>query len=181
MALAATILTAIGTVAALATVWLAYLALSKAKETVDEAKAARQDAEQAAKDAALERRAAAEDRRQASADRRAEEYARERRRLEHVGEVVEDLFWATYLARPGNQAAARSWMAQRNLLRHALVGLYGRLPQTANILNCATADQAVEPASQARQEIEHELDKLAIQYSTQQDEQSEDAVADHQG
>ena len=94
MTLADTILTAVSTVAVLATVWLAYLALGRARETVDEAKAARLDAEQAAKDAAAERRAAAEDRRQAAADRREEERDRQRRRVERVGEIVENLFWA---------------------------------------------------------------------------------------
>ncbi len=46
----ADILAAIGAIAALATVWLAYLALGKARETLNEAKAARLDAEQTAKD-----------------------------------------------------------------------------------------------------------------------------------
>lgn len=55
MALANTILTAISTVAVLMTVWLAYLAFSKAKETLDEAKTATVAAEQAAKGAAVER------------------------------------------------------------------------------------------------------------------------------
>lgn len=82
--------------------------------------------------------------------------------------MIEDLFWAAYLAKGGGQAAANSWMSQRNLLRHALVGLHGRLPETAGILNCATADQAIGPASQARQEVEHELDKLAGEHSSPQ-------------
>jgi hypothetical protein len=175
MALANTILTAISTVAVLATVWLAYLALSKARETVDEAKAARLtlDAERAAKDAADERRAAAEDRHQvaidrriAAADRREAEYDRERRRLKRVGEVVEDLFWAAELVRQGGGKAANDqWMSQRNLPRHALVGLHSRLPQEVSILNYATGDQAMGPASQARQEIERELDRLTRERS----------------
>jgi hypothetical protein len=49
MVLAGTILTALSTIAVLATVWLAFLAFGKARETVDEARAARRDAEQAAK------------------------------------------------------------------------------------------------------------------------------------
>jgi hypothetical protein len=52
-------------------------------------------------------------------------------------------------------------MAQRNLLRHALVGLHSRLPEAASLLNCATVDQAIVPASQARNEVERELDKSA--------------------
>jgi hypothetical protein len=167
MALADTILSVISAVAALATVWLAYMALDKAKGTLTEAKAARLDAEQAAKDAAVERRAAAEDRHQAAADRRdaaadrrEEEYDRERRRLERVGQMVEDLFWAADLARRGGQVAAGNWMSQRNVLRHALVGLHSRLPAAAELLNSATPDQAFGPASQARQEVERELDKL---------------------
>lgn len=168
MALADTILAVIGSIAALATVWLAYMALGKAKETLNEAKAARLDAQQAAKDAADERRAAAEDRhqaavdrREAAADRREEEYDRERRRLERVGQMVEDLFWAADLARRGGQVAAGNWMSQRNVLRHALVGLHTRLPAATDLLNSATPDQAFGPASQARQEVERELDRLA--------------------
>ena len=152
------------------TVWLAYLAFSKAKETLDEAKTATVAAEQAAKDAAVERRASAEDRHQAAldghkaaADRREEEYDRERRRLERVGEIVEDLFWAADLARRGGQVAMGGWMSQRNMLSQALVGLRSRLPTTARILNSATPDQAFADASAARQEVERELDQLATE------------------
>ena len=174
MALANTILAVTSAVAALATVWLAYLALGKAKETVNEARASRLEAEQAARAAADERRAAAEDmhqaavdRREAAADRREAEYDRERRRLERVGEVIEDLFWAAELVRQGGGKPANDqWMSQRNRLRHALVGLHSRLPQAASILNCATGDQAMGPASQARVEIEHELDRLANERSS---------------
>lgn len=161
MALADTILAVIGAIAALATVWLAYLALGKARETLEEAKTASLDAEQAAEDAAAERRAAAEDRRQAAADRREAEYDRERRRIERVGQMIEDLFWAADLARRGGQVAAGNWMSQRNVLRHALVGFHGRLPAAAELLNSATPDQAFGPASQARNEVERALDELA--------------------
>lgn len=173
MALANTILTAVSTLAVLATVWLAYLALGKARETVNEARAARLDAEQAGRDAAAERRAAAEDRhraavdrREAEADRRAEEYDRDRRRLERVGEIVEDLFWATQLAAQGGKVADNQWMAQRNLLRHALVGLHDRLPAAANILNCAMSSQATETSVMARNEVERELGKVAAKRSS---------------
>lgn len=152
----------------LGTVWLAYMALRKAKQTLNEARAARRDAERAAKDVAVERRAAADDRHQAAvdrreavADRREAEYDRERRRLVRVGEIVEDLFWAAELAGRGGQVAAGNWMSQRNVLRHALVGLHSRLPAAVDILNSATPDQAFGAASQARQEVEHELDRLA--------------------
>ena len=167
MTLVGTILTAISMVAALATVWLAYMALGKAKETLDEAKAARLDAEQAARDAAIERRAAAEDRRmtevdrhEAAADRRQAEYDHERRRLERVGQMVEDLSSTADLAKRGGQVAAGNLLSQRNVLRHALVGLHSRLPAAADLLNSATPDQAIGAASQARQEVERELDKL---------------------
>jgi hypothetical protein len=167
VALTGTILTAISAVAALVTVWLAYMALSQARETLNEAKTARLDAEQAAKFAAIERRATAEDRHlaavdrhEAAADRREAEYDRERRRLERVGQMVEDLFWAADLARRGGQVAAASWMSQRNVLRHVLVGLHNRLPAAADLLNSASPDQAFGPASRARQEIERELEKL---------------------
>jgi hypothetical protein len=171
MVLADSVLTFVGTVAALATVWLAYMALGKAKETLEEAKATRLDAEKAAQVAAVERRAAAEerhqsavDRHQAAIDRRDAEYDRERRRLERVGEIVEDLFWAADLASRGGQVASGNWMSQRNMLRHALVGLRNRLPVTASLLNSATPDQAFGAASSARQEIEVELDGLAQGY-----------------
>ncbi len=111
--------------------------------------------------AAAERRAVAEDRRQAAADRREAEYDRERRPLERVGQMVQDLFWAADLARRGGQVAAGNWMSQRNVLRHALVGFHSRLPAAAELLNSATPNQAFGPASQARNEVERELDKLA--------------------
>jgi hypothetical protein len=167
--LTGTILTAISAVAALVTVWLAYMALSQARETLNEAKTARLDAERAAKFAAIERRATAEDRHlaavdrhEAAADRREAEYDRERRRLERVGQMVEDLFWAADLARQGGQVAAASWTSQRNVLRHVLVGLHNRLPAVADLLNSASPDQAFGPASQARQEIERELFETAV-------------------
>jgi len=161
MALADTILTAISTIAVLATVWLVYLTLGKARETVQEAKAARLDAEQAAKDAADERRAAAEDRRDAAADRREEEHNRQRRRLERVGEMVEKLFWLADMAIHRIEVPASDWMSERNLLGHALVGLHDALPEAAVLLNCPTAEHAFGPASHARQEITLELAKLA--------------------
>ena len=151
------------------------MALGKAKETLNEAKVARLDAEQAAKDAAVERRAAAEDRhqtavdrREAAADRREAEYDRERRRLERVGEIVEDLFWAADLARRGGQVAAGNWISQRNVLRHVLVGLHSHLPAAADILNSATPDQAFGVASQARQEVKRELDRLTRERLSQE-------------
>lgn len=175
MAVADTILTVISTVAVLGTVWLAYLALGKARETVDEARAARRDAEEAAREAAAERRAAEEDRKQAAmdrreaaADRRSEERDRERRRLEQVGEMVEDLFWAADLVRRGGKVSPDTWVSQRNLLGHALVGLQDRLPGAASLLNCANVGQAFGAAAQARQEIQHELAKLASGPSLQQ-------------
>jgi hypothetical protein len=147
MALANTILTAVTAFAALVTVWLAYLAFGKARETVDEARAARREAAEAAI--------------QAAADRRGEENDRQRRRLEHVGELVEDLFWAADLARRGGKVAPDTWMSQRNRLGHALVGLHDRLPATTSLLDSTTAGQAFGPATQARNEIERELGKLA--------------------
>jgi hypothetical protein len=153
MAMAGIILTAIGDVAAMVAVWFAYHALGQAKETVREARAAREDAEMAAKDAAAERQSAADDRREAERDRL-------RRRVERVGEIVEDLFWQADLERRGAPSGG-SWMAHRNLLRHAMVGLAHQLPRTAEVLNSATADQAFGQASQARTEIELELGRLA--------------------
>lgn len=176
MVLADTIVAAIGALAALATVWLAYLALGKARETVDEAKAARLDAEQAARDAAAERRAAEEDRRQAAADRREEERDRQRRRVERIGEIVEDLFWAANDDQKNTQAAISrgdislgaasstdaysSWIAHRNLLRHAMVGLANQLPDTTEILNSDSAYHAFRAAGGARREVELELRRL---------------------
>jgi hypothetical protein len=139
MAMAGIILAAIGDVAAMVTVWFAYHALGQAKETVREARAAREDA--------------ADDRREAERDRL-------RRRVERVGEIVEDLFWQANLERRGAPSGG-SWMAHRNLLRHAMVGLAHQLPLTAEVLSSATADQAFGQASQARTEIELELKRLA--------------------
>jgi hypothetical protein len=154
MALANTILTALTAFAALATVWLAYLAFSKARETVDEARAARREAAEAAV--------------QAAADRRSEEHDRQRRRLEHVGELVEDLFWAADLARRGGKVAPDTWISQRNRLGHALVGLHDRLPAATSLLDSATVGQAFGPATRARNEIERELGTLATERASPQ-------------
>jgi len=167
-----TALSVTSTVAALLTVWLAFLALGKAKETVLEAKTARLEAEQAAKEAAADRRTeAAErhdaareeaaDRRQAAADRREAERDRRRRRLERVGELVEDLFWMAETGRQGFIVPADKWMARRNLLGHAIVGLHDQLPETASLLDCANVGQAFGPASRARLEIERVLAALS--------------------
>src|ERR1039457_1932864 len=123
------VLVLIGDVAALLAAGAALVALVYARETVGEAKAARQDADRAARDAAADRHRAAED---AAADRREAEYARTIRRVERVGEIVEDLFWSAGVgALTGGHGPSR-WMADRNRLGVALVGLSERLP------NCGT-------------------------------------------
>jgi hypothetical protein len=124
----------------------------------------------------------------AKAERLEAEEQRLIRRVERVGELVEELFWKAYsdraaehgreLARasyvidagtvagpPENLLAqeleARSWMAARNRLSQALVGLRGRLPQCAALLHRAKMpDQAIAHASMARTEVETELKYL---------------------
>ena len=155
MALADTILAVVSAVAALVTVWLAYLALSQARQTVDEAKAARLDAELAAKDAAAERRTAAEDRRQAAEDRREEERDRQRRRIEHVGEIIEAMASAAQLPDGGR------WETHRNRLRQGLVGLHDRLPQCERLVRKAVYHKDVSNyVGTARSEVEVALKHL---------------------
>jgi hypothetical protein len=137
-----TVLVAIGDVAALAAALFAFLALGKASETVREAKAARVDAEQAARDVA--------------ADRREAERDRQLRRVERVGEIVEDLY--------GNAGlfGTDQWAADRNRLGHALVGLTGRLPVCAALLGGMpkTYQEATQRVSASRDEVHAELERL---------------------
>ena len=143
-----TILTVIGDVGALAAAWFAFLALGKANATIKEAEAARLDAEQAAKDAATERREAAKDRRDAERDRM-------RRRIEHVGEILEAA--ASAAKEPHGR-----WATHLNRLRQALVGLHELLPECVELVKAVnTADQVGRYVSNARNEVELKLRSLS--------------------
>ncbi len=190
------VLTLIGDLAALAAAVFAFLALGKANETITEAKAQRllteaatAEATEADRQASAERQAATE---AAKTERLEAEQQRLIRRVERVGQLVEDLFWkaaysdagakaqAQAQARPSNrlikvdlmsltelppvgdlitpQLDAWAWMADRNRLGQALVGLRNRLPQcVALVAQAKMAEQAFELASQARNEVDLEL------------------------
>jgi hypothetical protein len=154
------VLVLIGDVAALLAAGAALVALVYARETVGEAKAARQDADRAARDAAADRHRAAED---AAADRREAEYARTIRWVERVGEIVEDLFWSAGVGALTGGHGPNRWMADRNRLGVALVGLSERLPKCAAILNAATERLALDGATEGRQEVLLELDRLSVE------------------
>ena len=142
------ILAAIGDIGALAAAWFAFLALGRANETIKEAKAARLEAEQAAKEAAAERRESAKDRREA------EKY-RLRRRIEHVGEIVE-------VAASAAKEPHGRWATEVNRLRQGLVGLHELLPECTGLANSAnTADQVGRYVAGARNEVELQLKQLS--------------------
>ncbi len=136
-----TIIAAIGSAAALFAALFAYLALGKASETVREAKAARLDAEQAARDAAADRREAERDRRY--------------RRVERVGELVEDLYRKSY------SVGTDIWATDRNRLGHALVGLTDQLPRCAALMHAETPVEAAQMITDGREEVRQELERLS--------------------
>ncbi|MDQ2876781.1 MAG: hypothetical protein M3Y33_19055 [Actinomycetota bacterium] len=76
---------------------------------------------------------------------------RRRRRVERVGELVEEIFWA---ATTGDDSA---WKHARNRPGQALVGLHKELPQCAQVLTMHLAPSAQGAASLARIEIERAL------------------------
>jgi hypothetical protein len=186
------VLTLIGDLAALAAAAFAFLALGKANTTISEARALREATQAAATDAARDRREAAAEARaerqeaqqaahEAAAERRAateaaraERFEAEKqhlvRRVERVGELVEELFWkAVY-----NQNVQPEWskgavaglevatfLDPRNRLSQALVGLRDRLPRCVALVEQAKMpEQAVGLARQARNEVETELKYL---------------------
>ena len=83
------------------------------------------------------------------------------RRVERVDEIVEDLFWRAY-SHPSNSQewtvnpvvdATEGWVAERNRLGVALVGVTEMLPKCAEILNAASPQMAFQVATAARQEV----------------------------
>jgi hypothetical protein len=161
-----TILVAVGDVAAGVAAVAAVIGLRFARQTVREGEAARVEAEKARIEARDATRQAAEDRRraaqEAAEDRRQIELDRLRHRVERVGEIVEDLFWSANRKVIDAQSTGPSvqWMADRNRLGVALVGVTDRLPECAKLLNASTAADAFRTASVARQEVLAELDRL---------------------
>ena len=88
--------------------------------------------------------------------RRADEHDRLVRRLERVGELVEEVHHQALVGSPDY------WQKHRNRLRQAVVGLRDQLPLTVQLVDTAiTVDQARADAAGARQEIDTELEKLA--------------------
>lgn len=83
--------------------------------------------------------------------RREDERDRRRRRLERIGELVEEIFWESGQSASGPDR----WQAPRNELRHALVGL-GELAECVQVVN-ASPVQVNGAASRARGEVEAAL------------------------
>lgn len=79
------------------------------------------------------------------------------RRVERVGQIVEDLY--TKAGAVGTEL----WAADRNRLGHALVGLTGRLPKCAALLGDMpeTYQEATQLVSAARDEVRAELERLS--------------------
>jgi hypothetical protein len=145
-----------------------------AQRTVQETQVARREAEEDRKAAELDRQGADADRKAADADRRAAEQDREhaeaarqravqdrkqdernrlRRRLERVGELVEEVFWAA----DSSSSTTRAWMNARNRLAQALVGLTAQLPQCAGVLAMHHVDAVRNAAGLGRIEVETAL------------------------
>lgn len=135
--MANTILSVISATAAAVAAVCAVLALRTANATIKEAKAARLDAERAARDAA--------------ADRRQAERERERRRVEHIGEIVEAI------ASAAREPDGGRWMVHRNRLMQALAGQRQRFPQATRFENCSMPEDALCIVPSARNEVEIKL------------------------
>ena len=147
-----TALTVVGDVAAVMAAVFAFLSLRLARNALGEAQETTRLAIESREDAEAARREAAVDRREAERDR-------QRRRLERVGEVVEDVFWIATTDCNYNPPTKR-FNEPRNRLRHALVGLQAALPECVKLLSAAGAEQARGAASTARIEVETALAKL---------------------
>jgi hypothetical protein len=98
--------------------------------------------------------------REARAERIAAEQARLTRRVEWVGETIEHidrLAEEDLHMRPNGE----TWRRGCRLLAQGLVGLDGRLPQTAQLVYCADPYSARSIVAAAREEIGIELGRLA--------------------
>jgi hypothetical protein len=142
----------IGNTAACVAAVAAAIGLYFARVTVREAKLARLDSEAARMDAVAERREAEQD--------------RLRHRLERIGELLQDaermLVLDVRSIRQGMQIppSGASWLGKQKLLRHALVGLDGELPQCAAIINASTAELALAAMPDASSELESAVQRI---------------------
>lgn len=152
-----TLATAIfGILAAIATGFAAWYARAAAQSGRDAVKLTR-DAVQSGAEAASAAKDTVELTRQTRADY---QHDRHRERFEHIGALVEAIFWAANEVKKGYGASAPEWMKTRNRLRQALVGLESSLPQCVQLLNAHDERQAFDLASRARSEVEVALLKL---------------------
>jgi hypothetical protein len=87
---------------------------------------------------------------------REDERDRRRRRLERIGELVEEVFLE---AHPETATHPQGWVAPRNRLRQALVGFQGPMPLCVDVVNSSPA-QMFGAASRARGEVEVALTNL---------------------
>jgi hypothetical protein len=156
----------------------AVVALVYARQTVEVAKTAREEADAAAKEAAADRRRAAS---QAAAERVEADYRYLIQRVEQVGEIVEDLFWRAYrdplrflvtitpdTPNPERDPTQGAWVADRNRLGVALVGVADLLPTCAEIPNAASPQAAYQMATDARQEVLRQLTEMHTELLTYQ-------------
>jgi len=116
-------------VAAKATVELSEQSVAAAKATIELAERARRDAE----------------------------LDRKRDRLEHVGQVVERVYWMA----KGGYTVDTAWLQEGNVLKQALVGLEDELPECASIPGLLSAGMAKAAASRERDEVRIKLEVLS--------------------
>ena len=148
-----TIIAAVAAVAACAAVYFAWRTVQETQTARREAETDRRAAELDRQRAEADRQAAESDRQRADAarqraeaDRKLEERDRHRRRIERVGELVEEVFWA---ADP-DRGTMSAYHNARNRLSQALVGLQAELPQCAAIQTMRSPEAARAAASLAR-------------------------------
>ena len=94
--------------------------------------------------------------------RREAEHDRERHRVVHIGELVEQLFWVASLE-PGGTVDDQ-FRATMNLLTQALVGREESLPCCAELLQAANAANVKGSGSKAREEIKLRLRALESEW-----------------
>ena len=161
IALVGDVLGAVAAAAAIVTVILA-------RQTVIVARAAREEADAASKDAAEDRRRVAE---QAAAERAEVECLRTIRRVERVGEIVEELYGHVMeaLRHPTGPDAIlgaktmRVYEADTDRLRVALVGFSSALPRCAEVSAAQTGVEASRLLPAAQAEVLLRLDHLHVE------------------
>jgi len=154
--LAGIIIEAIGALGAAVAAVAAWRALKVARDSAADLERAANASAEAVSVAERARGEAEAGRRQ---ERRDTERARERERLVRLGELVEELYRMVTHASdrvPGMEP----WMALRNVIGQALIGLRSPLPECKSIAGASRADMEIGPTSRARFEITQALEAL---------------------